>query len=102
MSFAILAAPATALPAGKAVTIAWSGASGSWSATGRASGPRRIVAAAPMSEVQASRVLFLLDGGTIRVDGAAGVPALRVPNAGQPGNAWFDCVRKALRGVMHG
>ena len=57
VSFVILAAPATALPAGEAVTLAWSGASGSWSASGRASGPRRIVAAAPMNEVQASRVL---------------------------------------------
>jgi hypothetical protein len=85
-------------PAAASTTITFTGTSGSWSVNGRNAGQRRIVAAEPTRAEQASRILFLLNGGTIQVGRAAdGVPALKVPAAGPDGQAWFACVRQALR-----
>jgi hypothetical protein len=65
--------------------------------SGLAGGRRRIAATEVMTEEQASRILFLLDGGTIRI-GTPGerIPLLRVPNAGSSGRSWFACVRESL------
>jgi hypothetical protein len=50
-----------------------------------------------MSEDAVSRVLVLLSGGTIRINnGRAGLPTLRVPDAGQPGRSWFECAKQRL------
>jgi len=95
--FSAWVSPGSPFPRGAVVPIAYSGASASWTITGRSAGSRRIIAIEPMAEEQASRILFLLDGGTIRLGKAnEGVPVLRVPNAGQDGRVWFECVRKSL------
>jgi hypothetical protein len=84
-------------PRGAAISIAYTGDSGSWTVIGRGAGPRQIAAIEPITDEGASRILFLLNGGTIRIGKAnERVPVMRVPNAGQVGRAWFECVRKSL------
>lgn len=79
------------------VPVAFIGRSGNWTLAGHISNVRQIAAVSPMSEDAVSRVLVLLSGGTIRTDnGRAGLPILRVPDAGQPGRAWFECVKQRL------
>jgi len=97
LTLSVFGAPGTTLPGGFTVPVAYAGPSGSWTLAARTAGPRRIVASEPMMEVQASRILFLLEGGAIRLGRApADFPTLRIPNAGLAGQAWFDCVRKVL------
>jgi hypothetical protein len=77
--------------------VAFTGRSGSWSIAGRVANAREIAAVSPISEDVVSRVLVLLSGGTIRTgNGRIGVPILRVPDAGQPGRIWFECVKQRL------
>jgi hypothetical protein len=84
-------------PRGAAIPITYSGDSGSWTIIGRGAGLRQIAAIEPITDEEASRILFLLNGGTIRIGKATErVPVMRVPNAGQVGRAWFECVRKNL------
>jgi len=95
-----LAVSGTALAMGSggaAIPVAYSGSSGSWMLSGHMAGRHQVIVAEPMTEVQASRILFLLDGGTIRL-GRAGddTLTLHVPDAGAAGQAWFSCVRKVL------
>jgi hypothetical protein len=79
------------------VPIAFTGRSGNWTLAGRLAAPRRIATVSPTSEDAVSRVLVLLSGGTIRIGtGRAGLPILRVPDAGQPGRSWFECVKQRL------
>jgi hypothetical protein len=83
--------PATEVP------FAFTGRSGNWTLAGRLTGPRQIAAVSPMSEDAVSRVLVMLSGGTIRISNRrAGLPTLRVPDAGQPGRSWFECVKQRL------
>jgi hypothetical protein len=79
------------------VPVAFTGRSGNWTLAGRVTDVRQIAAVSPMSEDAVSRVLVLLSGGTIRINnGHAGLPILRVPDAGQPGRTWFECVKQRL------
>lgn len=79
------------------VPVAFTGRSGNWTLAGRVANVRQIAAVSPMSEDAVSRVLVLLSGGTIRIsNGRAGLPILRVPDAGQPGRTWFECVKQRL------
>ena len=97
LTLSVFGAPGTPFPGGSIVPVVYAGPSGSWTLAARPAGPRRIVASEPMTEVQASRILFLLDGGAIRLGRAStDFPTLRIPNAGVAGQAWFDCVRKVL------
>ena len=82
------------VPVGGRAAIAFSGASGRWSLTGRGATSRRVVASQPMTEDQAGQILFLLGGGRIKVGSRAlDLPELRIPNGGTAGRDWFECVR---------
>jgi hypothetical protein len=97
LSFVIHATRRVSQRANTDLPIAFTGRSGSWTVTGRLAAPRQITAASPMSEDAVSRVLVLLSGGTIRINnGRAGLPTLRVPDAGQPGRSWFECAKQRL------
>ena len=75
-----------------AAPLRLSGPAGSWSLPARAVG-RAIRVSRPMDEDAASRMLVILSGGTL-VAGRAG--GLSLPNAGEAGRAWFECVRRQL------
>jgi hypothetical protein len=97
MTLAVSGFPFAMGAGGAAVPVAYSGSSGSWVLNGRPSGRHQVIVAEPMTEVEASRILFLLDGGTIRLGRTGGdTLTLRVPEAGAAGQAWFGCVRKVL------
>jgi hypothetical protein len=97
MTLAVSGFPFAVGSGGAVVPVAYSGSSGSWVLSGRPSGRHQVSVAEPMTEVQASRILFLLEGGTIRLGRAGGdTLTLRVPEAGAAGQAWFGCVRKVL------
>lgn len=84
-------------PRGTVVTMAYSSAAGAWSVGGTRRPRQPLVIRAAMNEEQASRILFLLDGGTLRFTEPAGrVSILRIPNAGAHGRTWFECVRRKL------
>ncbi len=93
LALAVRTGGRTALTAGGGAPIGFSGPSGAWSLDGRVTGKHRIAAMQPMSEVTASQIKLLLEGGLVKFGGAAAtVPRLRVPNSGQDGRAWFACV----------
>lgn len=97
LSLVIHAARRVSQRANTDVPIAFTGRAGNWTVAGRLAAPRQITAASPMSEDAVSRVLVLLSGGTIRINnGRAGLPTLRVPDAGQPGRSWFECAKQRL------
>lgn len=75
-----------------AAPLRLSGPAGSWSLPARAVG-RAVQVSRAMDEDAASRMLVLLSGGTV-VAGRAG--GLNLPNAGEAGRAWFECVRRQL------
>jgi hypothetical protein len=84
-------------PAGRSVTIDFTGTAGNWTVAGRKSASRRVTASQPMTEDQAGRILVLLEGGIVRVGRPNdGLPPLQVPNGGVPGRDWFECVRRQL------
>jgi hypothetical protein len=81
----------------RSVPIAFAGTSGAWTVTGRQVGHQRVVASQPMTEPQAGQVLILLGGGIVRIgDRGEAAPRLRVPNSGDAGRDWFECVRRQL------
>jgi hypothetical protein len=85
------------LRANAGVRIAFIGRSGNWIVTGRLGHSRQIAAVTPLNEDAVSRVLVLLSGGVIRINnGRVGLPIVRVPDAGQPGRSWFECVKRRL------
>jgi hypothetical protein len=85
------------LPGHAAISMTFTGNSGNWTITGRRISRREIAATSPMSEDSASRILVLLDGGIIRIGNLRdNLPPLRIPNAGQPGIDWFECIRERL------
>ena len=75
-----------------AMPLRLSGPAGSWNLPARTSG-RTVWAARAMDEDAASRMLVLLSGGSL-VAGRLG--GLKLPNAGEAGRAWFECVRRQL------
>jgi hypothetical protein len=78
-------------------SLAFSGPTGSWRASGRAGPARAVVLAQPLDETTASVVLMMLDGGSVDAGGpATGLPALRLPPGGPAGRGWFECVRRQL------
>ena len=84
------------LPAHADVAVGFTGPAGHWTIPGVAT-PGRITITDPMTEYAAGRVLVLLGGGVIQVRKVrSGLPPLRVPSAGAPGRAWFECVRQRL------
>jgi hypothetical protein len=85
------------LRANTRVPIAFTGRSGNWTLAGHVADGRRIVSVSPMDEDAVSRALVLLSGGTIRLGGSrSGLSSLLIPDAGQPGRSWFDCVKQRL------
>jgi hypothetical protein len=79
------------------VPIAFTGRSGNWILAGHVTDGRRLVSASPMDEDAVSRALVLLSGGIVRLGGSrSGLSSLRIPDAGQPGRSWFDCVKQRL------
>lgn len=75
-----------------AALLRLSGPAGSWSLPARAVG-RAVRVSRTMDEDAASRLLVLLSGGTLAAGRAGG---LSLPNAGEAGRAWFECVRRQL------
>lgn len=75
-----------------AVPLRLSGPAGSWSLAARAVG-RVVRVSRAVDEDAASRVLVLLSGGTLMAGRAGG---LQLPNSGEAGRAWFECVRCQL------
>ena len=87
----------SAMPAHSAVPIAFAGASGNWTVPGHVARPHQVIASQAMTDDKAGQILILLAGGIITVGGRNdGLPRLRVPNGGAPGNDWFECVRRQL------
>jgi hypothetical protein len=86
-----------ALRRGSHTPIAFTGTSGSWTASGRLTTSHVVSASQPMDEAAVGRVLVLLSGGTLQVGGPhSKLPSLQVPDAGPAGRTWFECVRRRL------
>jgi hypothetical protein len=50
-----------------------------------------------MTEQQAGQILILLGGGIISIGNRTeAAPRLRIPNSGDAGRDWFECVRRQL------
>ena len=83
---------------GRGGSLQFQGAAGSWTVPARIRG-RTLQSYAPLTEEAAGRVLVLLAGGVLRpLRSTEGWPVLSVPAAGDPGRAWFECVRRGLKG----
>jgi hypothetical protein len=87
----------TPTPAGRSVTIAFSGSAGAWTVTGGKAASHRVMSSQPMNEDRAGQILVLLGGGVVRIGRPnEGLPPLEVPNGGTAGRDWFECVRRKL------
>lgn len=80
----------------KTAAVQFTGPAGNWKLRG-ALARRSVDLTLPLDDVALSRVLVLLSGGTLEIgDASQGVPALRLPAAGDAGRHWFDCARNQL------
>lgn len=76
--------------------LAFSGPTGSWRIPGRVGPDRAVRLSQSLDEAAASRVLMLLEGGTVEIAGGRGWPVLKLPPSGAAGRDWFECVRRQL------
>lgn len=86
----------SAAPGGGTTRIAFSGPGGSW--TVRTSGRGRDASATtPLDGAATGRLLALLAGGRLRIEGGAHPATLIVPDAGVSGRDWMGCVSGKAR-----
>lgn len=85
----------SAAPGGGTSRIAFSGPGGSW--TMRASKGRDAAATMPLDGAAVARLLTLLAGGRLRLEGGARPTTLLLPNAGVSGRDWMGCASSKAR-----
>lgn len=83
---------------GNGAALRFQGPAGSWTVRARARG-HALQSYAPLTEDVAGRVLVLMSGGVLRpVLAGAAWPVIAFPDGGDAGRAWFECVRRGLKG----
>jgi len=85
----------SAAPGGGAQRLAFSGPGGSW--TMRAAKGRNAAATLPLDGAAVARLLTLLAGGRLRIEGGARPATLLLSDAGVSGRDWIGCVSGKLR-----
>ena len=81
----------------RSLPIQFASTSGKWVINSRVTGHKTAISAKTIDEYQVSRLVLLLSGGVVRFgEEDMGIPSLRIPNAGQAGQAWLNCVQKLL------
>jgi hypothetical protein len=93
-----LAPPGSAQISGRSTaTFRFSGAAGSWLIRASGNPQHRLTASAGTDELAIARILILLGGGTLYVEGTSLSPLLlQVPAAGEPGQTWSECASKQV------
>lgn len=87
----------SASPGEGASRLAFSGLGGSWSLRLPGKG-RSASATMPLDDSAVGRLLVLLAGGRLRIEGGARPASLILPGAGISGRDWMGCVSAKVRG----
>jgi len=81
-------------------TAHFAGPAGQWAVAGAASNHGQAVFLLPRNEQSLGRLLILLSGGTLALDGAEpALPVLALPESGPAGREWFDCAKRSVTGA---